>query len=97
MTAAEDILERADAWQRAIEARDPEAAAEFLAGDYALVVTHPEVAVVPRKSWLRMLPDYADRRRGEPAGLAPPLDAAVRRPASAAVRATRRRRRFARA
>jgi len=58
MTAAEDILERADAWQRAIEARDPEAAAELLAHDYALVITHPEAVVVPRAEWLRLLPDY---------------------------------------
>jgi hypothetical protein len=58
MAAEDDILERADAWQRALEARDPEAAAEFLASDYALVVTHPEVVVVPRGEWLRMLPDY---------------------------------------
>ena len=58
MAAADDIVERADAWQRAIEARDPEAAAEYLAADYALVVTHPEIAVVPREEWLRMLPGY---------------------------------------
>jgi len=58
MTAAEDILERADAWQRAIEARDPEAAAELLAHDYALVITHPAAVVVPRAEWLRLLPDY---------------------------------------
>ena len=56
MTAVEDVLERADAWQRAIEARDPEAAAEILA--YDLVVTHPEPVVMPREEWLRMLPDY---------------------------------------
>ena len=56
--AAEDILERADAWQRTIEARDPEAAAEFLANDYALVVTHPEAATMPREEWLRTLPSY---------------------------------------
>lgn len=58
MGTEEDIVERADAWQRAIEARDPEAAAEFLANDYALVVTHPEAVVVPRDEWLRLLPDY---------------------------------------
>ena len=58
MAAEEDILERADAWQRTIEARGPEAAAEFLANDYALVVTHPEAAVMPREEWLRVLPSY---------------------------------------
>ena len=56
--AVEEILARADAWQRAIEARDPEAAAEILADDYALVVTHPEAVVMPREEWLRLLPDY---------------------------------------
>ena len=58
MSAEEDILERAEAWQRTIETRDPEAAAEFLANDYALVVTHPEAAVMPREEWLRVLPSY---------------------------------------
>lgn len=54
----DEPIQRADAWQRAIEARDVEAAAEFLAADYALVVTHPEPAVLPRAAWLGMLPDY---------------------------------------
>ena len=58
MTSERVILERADAWQSALEARDPEAAGEFLAADYALVVTVPEVAVFPRDAWLRLLPDY---------------------------------------
>jgi len=58
VSAAAEILERANGWQRAIEARDPEAAAEYLADDYALVVTNPEPAVVPRTAWLRLLPDY---------------------------------------
>ena len=57
MALDQDIIERADAWQRAIEARD-EAAADFLASDFALVVTHPDVVVVPRDVWLRLLPDY---------------------------------------
>ena len=56
--AAEDILARADAWQRTIEAGNPEAAAEFLADDYALVVTHPEAVVMQREDWLGLLPDY---------------------------------------
>ncbi len=58
MAAEEDIVARADAWQRAIEARDQEAAADILTSDYALVVTHPEVLVMPREVWLRVLPDY---------------------------------------
>ena len=58
MSAEHDILARADAWQRALEARDPEAAAEYLAADYALVVTNPNPTVVPRAEWLRLLPDY---------------------------------------
>ena len=58
MSAEDEILSRADAWQRAIEARDPAAAAKYLADDYALVVTNPEQAVMPREEWLRLLPDY---------------------------------------
>ncbi len=58
VSSERDILERADAWQRAIEERDPAAAGEILATDYALVVTHPEVAVFPRDAWLGLLPDY---------------------------------------
>jgi len=58
MSAENEILDRADAWQSALEARDPEAAAEYLAADYALVVTNPKAAVMPRAEWLRMLPDY---------------------------------------
>ena len=58
MSAETELLDRADAWQRAIEARDPEAAAEYLAGDYALVVTNPKPAVMQRGEWLRLLPDY---------------------------------------
>ena len=53
-----EIGERTDNWQRAIEARDPDAAAQFLADDYALVVLQPQPAVVRRDEWLRMLPDY---------------------------------------
>jgi ketosteroid isomerase-like protein len=54
----DEILSRADEWQRAIEAGDVEAASDLLADDYALVVTHPETAVMPRAEWLRLLPDY---------------------------------------
>ena len=58
MSAENEILSRADAWQRAIEAHNPTAAAEYLADDYALVVTNPDEAVMPREEWLRLLPDY---------------------------------------
>ena len=58
MSAETEILARADAWQRALEARDPEAASEYLTADYALVVTNPKPAIMPRAEWLRLLPDY---------------------------------------
>jgi ketosteroid isomerase-like protein len=58
LSAEKEILSRADAWQRAIEARDPAAAAGYLADDFALVVTNPEQAVMPREEWLRVLSDY---------------------------------------
>jgi hypothetical protein len=58
VTSEQEILERADAWDRAIETRDGEAAGAILADDYALVVTHPKVAVMPREEWLRLLPEY---------------------------------------
>lgn len=58
MRAEDEIFARADAWQRALEARDPEAAAEYLAEDYALVVTHPDRVVMSRAEWLRLLPAY---------------------------------------
>jgi len=53
-----ELQDRTDRWQRTIEARDAEAAAEFLADDYALVILQPQPALVQREEWLRMLPDY---------------------------------------
>ena len=53
-----EIGERTDRWQLTIEARDPEAAAQFLSDDYALVILQPQPAIVRREEWLRMLPDY---------------------------------------
>jgi ketosteroid isomerase-like protein len=53
-----EIADRTDRWQLTIEARDREAAASFLADDYALVILQPQPAVVARDEWLRMLPDY---------------------------------------
>jgi len=58
MDSAAELLERAEAWQRAIEARDPAAAGEFLADDFALEIVEPARAVVPRAQWLALLPDY---------------------------------------
>jgi ketosteroid isomerase-like protein len=58
MGVEEEIGERTDRWQLAIESRDPEDAAQFLAGDYALVILQPQPVVVGREEWLRMLPDY---------------------------------------
>ena len=58
MAAEEDILERDDAWQQRDRDARLEAAGDILASDYALVVTHPEVAVMPRAEWLGLLPDY---------------------------------------
>jgi ketosteroid isomerase-like protein len=58
VSVEQEIAEQTDGWQRAIEARDPDAAAMFLREDYALVVLQPQPAVVSREDWLRMLPDY---------------------------------------
>ena len=58
MTLDSEIGDRTDAWQRTIEARDPEAAAHFLSDAYALVILQPQPVVVGRDEWLRMLPDY---------------------------------------
>jgi ketosteroid isomerase-like protein len=64
MDVKAEIGERTDQWQLAIEARDPEAAAQFLADDYALVILQPQAVVVARAEWLRMLPDYDVRGYG---------------------------------
>ena len=58
MDVEAEIGERTDRWQRAIEARDPDAAARFLSDDYALIILQPQPAIVRREEWLRMLPDY---------------------------------------
>lgn len=57
MTESE-VLERADACQQAIEARDVDGVSDFLHEDYALVLVHPAQAIVRRADWLRLLPDY---------------------------------------
>jgi ketosteroid isomerase-like protein len=53
-----EVISRAEGWQRAIEARDVDAAAGFLADDYALVIVQPSRAIVARDRWLALLPDY---------------------------------------
>jgi ketosteroid isomerase-like protein len=54
-----DDLEPAIAeFQRCIDQRDQEAAAEVLDADFALVLVQPVRGVVPRERWLASLPDY---------------------------------------
>jgi hypothetical protein len=57
MTNSELGLRLAD-FQRAIEARDVEAAQSVLDQDYALVLVQPSPVVVTRAQWLATLPDY---------------------------------------
>src|SRR5688500_1059477 len=54
----EALLDRNEEWERAIRDRDPKAAREVLAEDFALVLVHPSAAVMPIEEWLAMLPDY---------------------------------------
>lgn len=54
----QELLQRNELWERAIQDRDPVAAGSVLAEDYALVLVHPAPAVLSREEWLAMLPDY---------------------------------------
>lgn len=45
-------------FERCIRERDGRLAEKVLDPDYALVLVNPSFAVVPRSSWLGMLPDY---------------------------------------
>lgn len=54
----EDLLRRNADWERAIKDRDPEAARNILAQDFALVLIHPSRAVVALEEWIAMLPVY---------------------------------------
>lgn len=47
-----------DEFQRCVQARDAEAARTVLDDDYALVLAHPALGVVPRERWLEVLADY---------------------------------------
>lgn len=54
----DEVLGRADAWQRAIEQRDHGAVEDILDPDFALVLVQPRVARMPRERWLEVLGDY---------------------------------------
>lgn len=54
----DDLEEATTEFQRCIEQRDQEAAADVLDPDYALVLVQPVRAVVPRDVWLANLSDY---------------------------------------
>lgn len=53
-----DLQAQIDEFQRCIELRDVDAADAVLDDDYALVLVHPALAVMPRVRWLDLLPDY---------------------------------------
>ncbi len=48
-------------FQACIETRDRALAEAILDEDFALVLVHPAVAVMPRERWLAVLPDYVVR------------------------------------
>jgi ketosteroid isomerase-like protein len=54
----QELVERWRGWQRSIEGRDIDAAAGYLADDFALELVQPSRAVVPRAAWLETLRDY---------------------------------------
>jgi ketosteroid isomerase-like protein len=56
--ARREVAEAAVRWDRAIKERDVSAAEEVLHEEYALVLIHPERAVMFRDQWLTLLPDY---------------------------------------
>ena len=58
MTDTSAVLDRAAAWQAAIEARDSRGVNDYLHEDYALVLVVPQPVTVLRDEWLRLLPDY---------------------------------------
>jgi ketosteroid isomerase-like protein len=58
VTQSDELRSSDESWRRCIEARDAEAVVEYLDPDYRLVVAEPEVSVVTRDEWLKMLPDY---------------------------------------
>lgn len=54
----EDLTARMETFQRCIEERDAELAADLLDPDYALVLVQPGTAVFPRQQWLASLDGY---------------------------------------
>ena len=52
------LLTQISNFERCIRERDGRLAKRVLDPDYALVLVNPSPAVVPRSSWLEMLPDY---------------------------------------
>lgn len=58
MTDTSAVLDRAAAWQAALEARDVRGIDDYLHEDYALVLVVPRPVTMKRDEWLRLLPDY---------------------------------------
>ena len=54
----EDLHAAMRRFQDCIDTRDRALAEALLDEDYALVLVHPAVAVMPRERWLAVLPDY---------------------------------------
>jgi hypothetical protein len=55
---AEDLRRQMEAFERCVEERDTALAERLLDDDYALVLVHPQPAVMPRARWLEVLTDY---------------------------------------
>ncbi|MBA3286757.1 MAG: nuclear transport factor 2 family protein [Acidimicrobiia bacterium] len=53
-----DLRDAMDRFQQCIESRDAVVAETVLDADYALVLVQPERAVMPRRRWLDVLPEY---------------------------------------
>jgi ketosteroid isomerase-like protein len=54
----DELLARADAFDRVVIDRDQAAAASVLDDDYALVLVQPEPAIMRRDRWIELLPEY---------------------------------------
>lgn len=54
----DDLLTQITNFDRCVVERDRDLAESVLAPDYALVLVQPVLAVMPRKRWLEVLPDY---------------------------------------
>ncbi len=52
------LLAQMAAYERCVLDRDQQLAESVLHPDYALVTMNPTLAVMPRASWLTVLPDY---------------------------------------